>query len=261
MPETRIDPRALVDEGARIAPGVVIEAGAVVTAGVEIGENSHIGPYAVVRGPTRIGRDNRIYQFCSIGDDPQDKKYRPGTESRLVIGDANTIREYCTINRGTEEGGGVTRVGDDNWIMAYAHIAHDCQVGSHTIFANAATLGGHVEVQDHAILGGFVAVHQFCRVGAYSFTAGKSAVRQDLPPFVMAKGFDAEPRGLNLEGLRRHGFGPVTIQQLKRAYRLLYRNGLALEEALVQMEPLAQDCEEVARLMDFVRTSKRGIIR
>ncbi len=256
-----IDPTAVVDADARLGEGVEVGAWSLIGPGVQIGAGTRIGAHAIVRGPTVIGCDNRIYPFCSIGDDPQDKKFDGGRPSRLEIGDRNTIREYCSINRGTPGGGGVTRVGDDNWIMAYCHIAHDCQVGDHTVFANNATLAGHVTIENHVILGGFTGVHQFCRIGAYSFTAIAAIVVKDVPPYLLVSGNTARAFGLNRVGLQRHGFDGDTLRLLKRAYRTLFRDGLMLAEALAALEPLARDSEHVRRLLEFVRASQRGIVR
>jgi UDP-N-acetylglucosamine acyltransferase len=256
-----IDPRAIVDPAARLAPGVSIGPWTVIGADVEIGEGTSVGAHVVVKGPTRIGRDNRIFPFSTIGEDPQDKKYGGEAESRLEIGDRNVIREYCTLNRGTAQGGGVTSIGDDNWILAYVHIAHDCKVGSHTVFANNATLAGHVSVQDYAILGGFAGVHQFCRIGAYAFCAIAAVVVRDVPPYVTVAGNTAKARGLNREGLKRHGFTPDTIEHLRRAYRVLCRMNLTLGEAMKQLADLATLSAEVARMVRFIEESNRGIIR
>lgn len=256
-----IDPTAVIDDGARIDDDVEIGAYSVIGAGVEIGEGSRIGAHVVVRGPTRIGRNNRIHQFCSIGDDPQDKKYTGEADSRLEIGDGNTIREFCSINRGTEGGGGVTRLGDDNWIMAYVHIAHDCIVGSHAVFANNATLAGHVVIEDYVILGGFTGVHQFCRIGSHSFSAIASVIVKDVPPFVMVAGNTAVPSGLNREGLKRRGFSRETINALKQAYKSVYRDGLLLKDALDRIEQTGGSNGEVQRFVDFIRASERGIVR
>lgn len=230
-------------------------------AGVEIGERTRIGSHVVIKGPTSIGCDNRIYPYCSLGDDPQDKKFTGSGESSLEIGDGNTIREYCSINRGTPLGGGVTRLGDDNWIMAYCHIAHDCKVGSHTVFANNATLAGHVEIHDHVILGGFTGVHQFCRLGESSFSAIAAIIVRDVPPFVIVNGNTARPRSINREGLKRRGFSAEAIAALKRCYKTLYRQGRTLDEALALLEVERASCVEVARLLDFIRASARGIVR
>lgn len=256
-----IDPSAVIHPDARLDEGVEVEAYSIVGAGVEIGKGTRIGPHAVIKGPTRIGRDNHIFQFCSIGDDPQDKKFHGEKESVLEIGDGNTIREYCTINRGTGDGGGITRVGDDNWIMAYVHIAHDCIVGSHTIFANNSTLAGHVTIDDYVILGGFTGVHQFCRIGKHSLTAIASVVVKDVPPYLIVSGNVAKPSGLNKEGLKRHNFPADVVSQLRKAYRIIYRKGLILSEALQKLEPTANETEEVAAFVDFIKDSKRGIVR
>ncbi len=253
-----IDPRAVVHPEARLGEGVRVEPFAVIGPGVEIGDHTWIGAHAVVKGPTRIGAHNKIYQFASVGEVPQDKKYA-GEPTRLEIGDHNVIREYCTINRGTVQDRGVTRIGHHNWIMAYVHIAHDCQVGDHTVFANNASLAGHVQVEDYAILGGFTLVHQFCRIGAHAFTAMGSAVTKDVPPFLMVAGNPARARGLNQEGLRRRGFSAEAMTCLKRAYREVYRNGRTLGEALAEVRAL--DCPEARRFADFIAASRRGIVR
>lgn len=256
-----IDADARVDPAARIADDVTIGPWTIIGADVEIGAGTRVGPHVVIRGPTRIGRDNRIYQFASIGDDPQDKKYAGESDSRLVIGDRNTIREFSTLNRGTAQGGGVTRIGDDNWVMAYSHIAHDCIVGNHTVFANSASLAGHVVVEDYAILGGFSLVHQFCRIGAHSFTAMGSVVVKDLPPFVMASGNSAHACGINREGLVRRGFNSETIQRLRKAYKIVYKDGLTVKQAIHALREFDADCPEVSLLADFLENSSRGILR
>ena len=255
-----IDARAIVDPAAELAEDVEVGPYAVIGAGVRIGAGCRIGPHAVIEGPTRIGRDNRIFQFASVGTAPQDKKYG-GEPTELVIGDGNTIREFVTINRGTVQDEGVTRIGDDNWIMAYVHIAHDCQVGSHTIFANNASLAGHVRVEDYAILGGFTLVHQFCAIGTHAFTAFGTGVAKDIPPFVMVSGSPAHPHGLNVEGLRRRGFTSEAIQELKRAYKTLYRSGLTLEEAIGRLREQAGRVPEVATMVAFLEKRTRGIVR
>ena len=251
---------AIVHPGARIAPGVEIGAYSIVGSEVAVGEGSWIGPHVVIEGRAMIGRNNRIYQFASLGGPPQDKKYR-GEPTAIEIGDGNTIREYVTINRGTAQDAGVTRIGDDNWIMAYVHFAHDCQVGSHTIFANACQLAGHVQVGDWAILGATTLVHQFVKIGAHSFTAMGTFLQQDLPPYVTAAGNTAKPYGINNEGLRRRGFTPEALNALKRAYRTLYRSSLSLEEAKAELQAQAADCAEVGLLLDFLGASSRGIVR
>jgi UDP-N-acetylglucosamine acyltransferase len=227
---------------------------------VEIGEESWIGSHVVLDGRTRIGRRNRIFHFASIGGAPQDKKYA-GEDSLVEIGDGNTIREYVTINRGTSLDAGATRIGDDNWIMAYVHFAHDCVIGSHAIFANACQLAGHVQVGDWAILGATTLVHQFVHIGAHAFTGMGTYLPQDLPPYVTAAGNTAKPYGLNSEGLKRRGFTPESINALKRAYRTLYRSGLGLDEAKRELEAQAAESAEVRLFLDFLRSSQRGILR
>lgn len=251
---------AIVHPSARLAPGVEVGAYSLIGEHVAIGEGSSIGAHVIVEGHVTIGRDNRISQFSCIGGPPQDKKYG-GEPTRVEIGDGNTIREYVTINRGTSQDAGVTRVGNDNWIMAYVHFAHDCQVGNHTIFANACQLAGHVHVGDWAILGATTLVHQFVKIGAHSFTAMGTFLQQDLPPYVTAAGNTAKPFGLNSEGLRRRGFSADAINALKRAYRTLYRSSLSLEEAKTALQVQAQACGEVALLLDFLGVSTRGIVR
>ncbi|WP_415035598.1 acyl-ACP--UDP-N-acetylglucosamine O-acyltransferase [Azonexus sp.] len=251
---------ALVDPAARIGNNVRIGAYSIIGPQVEIGDNTEIGPHVVIHGHTRIGRDNRIFQFCSLGEVPQDKKYA-GEPTRLEIGDRNTIREFCTFNLGTAQDKGVTRIGDDNWIMAYVHIAHDCQVGNKCIFANNASLAGHVTVDDWAILGGFTGVHQFCRIGAHVMTAVSTVILQDVPPYLMAAGNTAQPYGINVEGLKRRGFSADALLALKRAYRTLYKSGLLLEEARSKLSEAAQTQPEVKPFVDFLEVSKRGIIR
>ncbi len=255
-----IHPTAIVHPHAKIGAHVEIGAYSIVGEHVEIGDNTWIGPHVVINGHTRIGRDNRIFQFASLGEVPQDKKYA-GEPTRLEIGDRNTIREFCTFNLGTAQDVGVTRIGTDNWIMAYVHIAHDCQVGNNTTFANNSQLAGHVHIDDWAILGGFTGVHQFCRVGAHCMTAVGTVILQDVPPYIMAAGNTASPYGLNAEGLKRRGFSAEALQALKRAYRTLYKSGLMLEEARSKLEEEACMHPEVQRFVDFLAVSKRGIIR
>ncbi len=255
-----IHPTAIIHPGARLGEGVEIGAYSIIGEHVEIGNNTWVGPHVVISGHTKIGCDNRIFQFNSIGDIPQDKKYA-GEPTCLEIGDRNTIREFCTFNLGTVQDAGVTRVGNDNWFMAYAHVAHDCQVGNRTIFANSAQLAGHVHVGDWAILGGFTGVHQFCRIGAHAMTGACSLVTQDVPPYVMASGNPVAPHGINTEGLKRRGFSPESLTALKRAYRALYRSGLSLDEARVKLEEETKTHPEVQPILDFLAVSKRGIIR
>lgn len=255
-----IHPTAIIHPGARIGAGVSVGPYSIIDEHVEIGDNTRIGPHVVITGNTKIGCDNRIFQFCSLGEVPQDKKYA-GEPTRLEIGDRNTIREYCTLNLGTVQDAGVTRLGDDNWIMAYVHIAHDCHVGNRTTFANNAQLAGHVHVDDWAILGGYTGVHQFCRVGAHTMTAVGTVVLQDIPPYVMAAGNTATPFGINAEGLKRRGFSPEALMALKRAYRALYKSGLMLDEAKAKLGEEAKIHPEIQPILDFLAVSKRGIIR
>lgn len=255
-----IHPQAIVDPGARLGRDIEVGPFSVIGPDVEIGDHSWIGPHALIQGPTRIGRENRIFPFTTLGGAPQDLKYA-GEPTRLEIGDRNIIRECCTFSRGTAQGAGVTRVGHDNLFMAYVHVAHDCVVGDHTIFANNASLAGHVQVGDHAVLGGFTGVHQFCRVGAHCMTGIATITFKDIPPFVLANGNTAKPYGLNLRGLKRRGFSAQAIEALKQAYKLLYRSGLTLDRALTEIDALAARCPEVAELAAFVRASERGIIR
>ena len=255
-----IHPTAIIHSGARLGAGVSVGAYSIIDEHVEIGDNTRIGPHVVITGNTKIGCDNRIFQFCSLGEIPQDKKYA-GDPTRLEIGDRNTIREYCTFNLGTVQDAGVTRMGDDNWIMAYVHVAHDCQVGNRTTFANNAQLAGHVHVDDWAILGGYTGVHQFCRVGAHTMTAVGTVVLQDVPPYVMAAGNTATPFGINAEGLKRRGFSPEALMALKRAYRTLYKSGLMLEEARSKLEEEVKTHPEIQPILEFLAVSKRGIIR
>jgi len=255
-----IHPSAIVHPGAQIDEGVEIGPFSIIGEHVRIAAGTVVGPHVVIKGHTTIGRDNRIFQFSSLGEVPQDKKYA-GEPTRLEIGDRNTIREYCNFSIGTAQDAGVTRLGDDNWIMASVHIGHDCQVGSQTIMANNVTLAGHVTVGDWAILGGMSAVHQFCRIGAHTMCGGGSILLQDLPTYVTCSGNPAEPRAINSEGLRRRGFSAEAIAAIKRAYKAIYRNGLSLEDARVELARLAADAADVQPLLDFISTSGRGIIR
>ena len=255
-----IHPSAIVHPGARLGANVGIGAYSMVGEHVEIGSDTRIGPHVVIEGHTRIGRDNRIFQFSSLGAAPQDKKYAD-EPTRLEIGDGNTIREFCTLNCGTVQDAGVTRLGNGNWIMAYVHLAHDCQIGDHTIFANNAQLAGHVHVGDYAILGGFTGVHQFVRIGAHSFTAIATVLVHDLPPYVMAAGDTAKPHGINTEGLRRRGYSAAALAAIKRAYKTLYKSGLTLDQARAQLAEQARTCAEIGPLTDFLQSSTRGIVR
>ncbi|MCL6262787.1 acyl-ACP--UDP-N-acetylglucosamine O-acyltransferase [Craterilacuibacter sp. RT1T] len=255
-----IHPTAIVDANAKVAADVEIGAYSIIGPHVEIGEGCWIGPHVVIEGHTKLGRNNRVFQFCSLGAAPQDKKYA-GEPTRLEIGDNNTIREFCTFNLGTAQDVGVTRVGNDNWIMAYVHLAHDCQVGNHTIFANNATLAGHVHIGDWVILGGFTSVHQFTVIGDHAMTAFSSAVTQDVPPFVMAAGNRAVPAGINSEGLKRRGFSAEAIRAVKNAYKALYRQGLSLDEAKAAVADLVTAQPELEPFTRFFAQSARGIIR
>ena len=257
---SKIHPTAIIDSKADIADDVEISPYAVIGADVKIDSGTWVGPHAVIQGPTTIGKDNRIFQFASVGAEPQDKKYQ-GEATTLTIGDRNLIRESVTINRGTAQDIGKTVIGDDNWIMAYVHIAHDCIVGNDTVFANNATLAGHVTIKDHAILGGFTLVHQFCQVGEYAFTGMGAALGKDLPPFVMATGAPAIPRGINNEGLKRHGFGNDQRAAIKKAYRALYRDDLSFKDAIAVLEKDFPADQNIQLLADFCKDSKRGIIR
>ena len=256
----RIHATALISPGAHLGEDVEIGAYTLVGEHVEIDEGSRIGPHAVITGHTRIGRGNRIFQFVSLGEEPQDKKYA-GEPTRLEIGDHNVIREFCTFNTGTVQDQGVTRIGDHNWIMAYVHIAHDCVVANHTIFANNASLAGHAHVGDFAILGGFTGVHQFCRVGAHVITGIASVVRQDVPPYFTVAGSPAQPHGINSEGLKRRGFTPEALSAIKRAYKTLYKSGLSLADAQAAIAGETEAVPELRLLADFLAQSGRGIVR
>jgi len=256
-----IDSKALVDSSCHIGEGVTVGPYSVVGPDVEIGDDTWIGPHVVIRGPTKIGCENKIFQFCSVGDDPQDKKFQDDKESYLEIGDRNVFREYCSINRGTELGGGRTVIGHDNWIMAYVHIAHDCIIGDHTVLANNTTLAGHASIDDYAILGGFTGVHQFCRIGRHCFTAISSVIVRDVPPYLMVSGNTAKPHGLNKEGLKRHGFSNGTINQLLKAYKIVYREGLTVKKAIVKIKKIRSKSEEIDSFIGFIEQSERGIAR
>lgn len=255
-----IDPHALVAPEAQLAPGVSVGAFSIIGPEVQIGPGTVVGPHVVITGNTRIGSHNRFYQFASIGDAPQDLKYK-GEPTRLEIGDRNTFRESCTINRGTAHASGVTRIGNDNLFMAYSHVAHDCQVGDRAVFANCASLAGHVEIGDWVILGGLTAVHQFSRVGAHAFLGGGTIVTRDVPPYVMAAGNPAEPHGVNAEGLKRRGFTEEQIRCIREAYRILYRSELKLADALSQLEQLAESHTEIRSFVDFINRSTRSLVR
>jgi UDP-N-acetylglucosamine acyltransferase len=255
-----IDPRAVVPAGARVAADAEIGPYAVIGAEVEIGPRSWIGPHALIVGHTTIGADNRIFQFASIGEAPQDKKYA-GEPTRLVIGDRNVMREYCTISRGTMLDQGVTRIGSDNLFMAYTHVAHDCVIGDNIIMVNLAMIAGHVQIGDWAILSGYCAVHQHCKIGAHAFLANNCGVTRDVPPYVMAVGNPAVPHSINSEGLKRRGFSAEQIRNLRHAYRVLYRSDLPLAAAVEQLSALVAAQPELRVLLDFIRTSERSLIR
>jgi UDP-N-acetylglucosamine acyltransferase len=255
-----IDARAVISPQADIAADVDIGPFTVIGPEVSIGAGTWIGPHAVIKGPARIGAGNKIFQFASVGEVPQDKKYQ-GEVTRLEIGDRNVIREFVTINRGTQQGGGVTRIGDGNLFMAYVHVAHDCQIGNHTVLANCATLGGHVELGDYAFLGGLSAVHQFCKLGESCFIANNTAVTRDVPPYVMAVGQPAEPHSINVVGLERRGFTPDQLLNIRRAYKVLYRSSLKLQEALEELDKAAETQAEIRPFVDFIKRSSRSIVR
>jgi UDP-N-acetylglucosamine acyltransferase len=255
-----IDSRAVIDAGATLAEDVSVGPFSIIGDGVSIGRGTVIGPHVVIRGPCRIGEDNHIFQFASVGEDPQDLKYG-GEETFLEIGDRNRIREFATIHRGTVQDESVTRIGSDNLLMAYTHVAHDCRIADHVILANAASLGGHVHVADWAILGGFTIVHQFCRIGAHCFAAMGSAINKDVPPFVMAGGHPAKPYGVNSEGLKRRGFDSERIAGVKRLYRTLYQSGLSLADARAQIDASAATDADAQLLSAFLAQSTRSIVR
>ncbi|HCI52243.1 MAG TPA: acyl-[acyl-carrier-protein]--UDP-N-acetylglucosamine O-acyltransferase [Gallionella sp.] len=258
MTQSKIHPSAIIHPNARLAPDVEVGAYSLIGEHVTIGAGTVVGPHVVINGHTMIGEHNHIFQFCSLGEVPQDKKYA-GEPTRLEIGDHNTIREFCTFNLGTAQDGGVTRVGNHNWIMAYVHLAHDCQVGNHTIFANNAQLAGHVEVADYAILGGFTVVHQFVRIGAHIITGMGTILLQDVPPFVLVSGNPSAPHGINSEGLKRRGFSSASVMAIKRAYKTLYKSGLSLVDAQAAIAKMDQ--AELQPLADFLASTQRGIVR
>ncbi|ADI29707.1 acyl-ACP--UDP-N-acetylglucosamine O-acyltransferase [Methylotenera versatilis] len=260
MSVTKIHPTAIIDAKAELDSSVEIGPYSIIGANVKIDAGTRVAGHVIINGPTTIGKNNHIFQYSSLGEAPQDKKYRD-EPTLLEIGDNNTIREFCTFNRGTIQDKGTTKVGSDNWIMAYVHIAHDCDVGNHTILANNSSLAGHVDIHDHAILGGFTLIHQFCKVGSHVITAVGSVVFKDIPPYVTAAGYDAKPHGINAEGLKRRGFSADSILQIKRAYKALYRNGLTLEEAKIELAAMQATTPEIVLLTDFLNVSMRGIVR
>ncbi len=251
---------AIIEDGARLGENVSVGAYSIIGPEVEIGDGCRIGPHVVISGRTRIGSNNQIFQFASIGEAPQDKKYA-GEDTALEIGSGNTIREYVTINRGTASGGGITRVGDDNLFMAYSHIAHDCQIGSHIVGANGATLAGHVEVGDWVIFAGFSGAHQFCRIGAHAFLGMYGGVNQDVPAYVMVSGQPPRPRGINAEGLKRRGFDKAQIRNIREAYRTIYRLGLSRDEAIERLQERVAEQPEIQPMIDSILTSQRGLLR
>lgn len=256
-----IHPTAVIDPAAKLADDVEVGAYAVIGAEVEIGGGTVVGPHCSILGPTRIGRDNRIHGHAAIGGDPQDKKYS-GERVALEIGDRNQIREFVTINRGTGDGGGITKIGDDNWLLAYVHVAHDCHIGSHCVFSNNATLAGHVTVEDHVILSGFAGVHQFCRIGAHAFIGMGAFVNGDVPPYLMvAQEKYARPRGINAEGLKRRGFDAPRIAAIKRAYRALYMGDAKLDEAKAELAEIAAGSDDVRAFLDFIERGERPLLR
>lgn len=255
-----IDPHAIVSPQAELAADVAVGPFSIIGPEVRIGPGTVVGPHVVINGPTTIGADNKIFQFASLGDAPQDKKYG-GEPTRLEIGDRNIFRESCTMNRGTIHDKGVTRIGDDNLFLAYSHVAHDCVVGSNTVFSNCASLAGHVEIGDWVILGGLSAVHQHCKIGAHAFLAGGAIVTRDVPPYVMVAGNPSQPHAVNSEGLKRRGFTEEQIRAIREAYRTVYRSDLKLSEALERLEASAQEQPGVRLFVDFIRGSTRSIIR
>ena len=256
-----IHPTAQIDPSAKLGANVSVGAYSVIGAEVEIGEGTVVGPHVVIEGPTRIGRDNRISQFASLGGAPQDKKFQ-GERTELVIGDRNLIREFVTVNRGTGDGGGITRIGNDNWLLAYVHVAHDCQIGNNTVFSNYSALAGHVEIGDFVIMSGFSGVHQFCKVGAHAFIGMGCLVGSDVPPFVMmANEQQGRPRGINSEGLKRRGFDATRIAAIKRAYRTLYMAGLSLPEAREKLAEQARESADVMAMLEFLDHSERSLAR
>ena len=255
-----IDARAVVSPQAKLASDVTVGPFTVIGAGVEIGPGTVVGPHVVINGPTRIGANNKIFQFASLGDAPQDKKYK-GEPTRLEIGDRNVFREFCTMNRGTTHDQGVTRIGNDNLFMAYTHVAHDCQLGNNIVMSNVATLGGHVQVGDWVILSGLASVHQFSKIGAHAFIANNTAVTRDVPPYLMVVGQPAEPHSVNSEGLKRRGFTPEQIRNLRNAFKVLYRSDLKLADAVQQLEALAATQPELRPFVDFIGTTTRSLVR
>ncbi|NOT10769.1 MAG: acyl-ACP--UDP-N-acetylglucosamine O-acyltransferase [Methylococcaceae bacterium] len=255
-----IHPQAIIDSKAQLDDNVTVGPFSVIGPDVKIGSGTVIGSHVVIKGPTRIGKDNSIYQFSSIGEDPQDKKYAAEI-TRLEIGDRNTIREFATLHRGTKQDRSLTQIGNDNLFMAYTHVAHDCVIGNHVIMANGASLAGHVRLNSHAILGGFTLVHQFTQIGQFSFAAMGSAITQDIPPFVMVGGRPTRPHGINSVGMERNGISPEDIRLIRKAYKMIYKMNLRMDDAIDQMEDLAGDSKELSEMVSFLRNVTRGILR
>lgn len=255
-----IDERAMIHPSAKLAKGVTVGPGCFIGEDVEIGEGTWIGPHVVIQGPTTIGKNNKIFQFASVGDEPQDITYQ-GEPTRLEIGDNNVIREYCMISRGTVKGGGLTKVGNNNFFMAYAHVGHDCMVGNQTIMVNYSALSGHVVLSDYAIIGAYAAVHQFCLIGAYAFIARATYVTKDVLPYVMIAGHTTSACGINTVGLRRRGYSSSAIDHLRRAYKVIFRKGLTVQQAVAELEQMQMDCPEVIPMIDALNQSTRGIVR
>ncbi len=257
----RLHPTAIIDAKARLGENVSIGAYSIIGADVQIGDNTWIGPHVVIQGPSLIGRNNKIYQFNSIGEVPQDKKFHPTDRTWFKMGDNNVIREFCTFNRGTVQDAGVTQIGDDNWIMAYVHLAHDCLIGNDTIFANGASLAGHVHIGNHVVMGGFALVYQFVNIGDYAICGFSSGVKKDVPPYSMVDGMPAKAVSINREGLKRHQFTPDEIKSIHQAFKLLYHSGLSLADAKAELKHLADEQPVLNLLNEFLSTMRRGLIR
>jgi len=258
--EFLIHSTAIIDPSAQLADDVQVGPYCVIGAGVEIDAGTVLASHVVVKGPTRIGKNNRIFQFASVGEDTQDMKYK-GELTYLEIGDNNTIREFCTLHRGTIQDKALTKIGSHNLLMAYSHVAHDCVVGNHVIMANAASIAGHVIVEDFAILGGFTLVHQFCKIGKYSFSAMGSVISRDIPPYILVGGQPTKPHGINAVGLERQGFSQESIRQIKKAYKIVFKSGLKLDEAIGALDEMAEETTEIHCLADFLKQTQRSILR
>ena len=258
----KIHPTAIINPNAKIGEDVIIGPFSIIDSDVTIGSGSYVGNNVTITGRTIIGINNKIFHYCSIGEAPQDKKYK-GEDTKLIIGDNNTIREFCTINRGTSQDKGETKIGNNNWIMAYVHIAHDCSIKNDCIFANATNIAGHVEIDDFAILGGYTGVHQFCKIGAHIITSVGTIIYKDIPPFIITAGTDnnSKPNGINIEGLKRRGFSKESISNIKKGYKIIYREGNSIQEALKKLEILSSEASDIKLFIDFIKKSKRGLIR